>query len=129
MAKIKQPDNQHIGGMRQEWDKNFSSKMSSRYEAAQKYIDVSCLRYCDKYMPFLTGKMKESGSLGTVIGSGHLIYTAPYARYQNYNNTGRGKQGTVKGGLRGRLPFERMKTDKGKLILKGAAKIAGGKAE
>ncbi len=127
MPTIRQPNDRSIGGIHLIWNRRLSPEMSSRFEAAQKYIDSSCLRYCDKYMPFLTGKMKESGTFGTVIGSGKLIYTAPYARYQNYNNAGNGIQGTARGGLRGRLPFERMKADKKDIIIKGAARIVGGR--
>ena len=113
MADIKKPNNHSVGQMSLVWNNHFAPEMASRFDKAQEYIDTSCLRYCDEYIPFLTGKMKESGTFGTVIGSGRIVYTAPYAKWQNYHNAGRGKQGTAHGGLRGRLPFERMKTDKG----------------
>lgn len=38
--------------------------------------------------PVRTGMMIKSATLGTVIGSGELIYLAPYARRQYYNNQG-----------------------------------------
>ncbi|MBQ1414110.1 MAG: capsid protein [Clostridia bacterium] len=92
----------------------------------QKYIDSTVLRLCAPYVPFLSGQLKVSGIRGTVIGSGLVVYRAPYARRQYYANSGNGKQGTSRGGLRGRYWFARMKADRGQEIIQGAAKIAGG---
>ena len=94
---------------------------------AQKYVDNAVLRYCDKYVPFRTGKLKQSGTTHTVIGSGIVKYDTPYARQQYYHNTGRGVQGTASGGLRGRLWFERMKAVYKRTILDGAKRISGGR--
>ena len=102
------------------WEKDFKEKTEKNFSQAQKYIDSECLRHCDPYVPFLTGTMKRSGISGTVLGSGELIYTAPYAKRQYYENAGRGKQGTAQGGLRGKMFFERMKADHKKDIMKGA---------
>ena len=77
----------------------------------QKIVDSEVLRRSDKYVPFRTGFLKKSGILGTVIGSGEVIYNALYADKNYYHNAGRGKQGTALGGLRGKKWFERMKTD------------------
>ena len=93
----------------------------------QKYIDSECIRHMDKYTPFRAGFLKRSVILGSVIGSGILKYVAPYARQNYYSNAGRGNEGTARGGLRGRLWFERMKASCLKLILDGARKIAGAK--
>lgn len=86
--------------------------------AVQRYIDSEVIRYCDPYVPFLTGALKNSARLHTVIGSGLVVYATPYARRQYYTNKGNGK--------RGRLWFERMKNDHKGAILRGAMKIAGG---
>lgn len=94
----------------------------------QKYIDSTVLRKSDPYVPFLSGMLKLSGISGTVVGSGLVVYNAPYAGRQYYANGGKGKQGTSRGGLRGRYWFERMKADHFDEILQGAAKIAGGTA-
>lgn len=101
------------------WDNDFPARAERNFFEAQKYVDSECLRYSDKYTPMLTGYMKRSGTLGTVIGSGELKYTAPYARVQYYTNAGRGRQGTSKGGTRGKLWFERMKVNHKKDIMKG----------
>lgn len=96
----------------------------------QKYIDSKVVSYCDKYVPMLFGELKKA--IGTVIGSGFVRYSLPYAKNQYYNNTGhsrgaRAKEGTAYGGLRGRLWFERMKAVYADKILQGAAKLAGAK--
>lgn len=86
----------------------------------QKVIDGEVLRRSDKYVPFRTGFLKKSGILGTKIGSGEVIYNAPYADKNYYHNAGRGKQGTATGGLRGKFWFERMKADHLQDIIKTA---------
>lgn len=98
-------------------------------DRVQKFIDSEVLRRSDKYTPKQTGEMIRSGTRGTVIGMGKVIYTAPYAKSQYQHNRGRGMQGTARGGLRGRLWFERMKADHKDAILQGAARIAGCKYE
>ena len=98
-------------------------------QRVQKYVDSEVLRLSDPYVPFDTGKLKQSGTLGTVIGSGEVVYNCPYARKNYYENGGHGKQGTAKGGIRGKLWFERMKADHMDEILDGCAKLSGGKAK
>lgn len=93
----------------------------------QKYIDSECIRHMEKYTPMRSGDLKKSVILGSIIGSGILKYVVPYARQNYYSNAGRGNEGTARGGLRGRLWFERMKAACLKLILDGARKIAGAK--
>lgn len=89
----------------------------------QKYIDGKVVSFCDKYVPFRSGLLKRA--IGTVYGSGFVRYNTVYARQQYYGNSGRGLQGTARGGLRGRLWFERMKAVHKDDILRGAARIAG----
>lgn len=104
-------------------------------QRVQKYVDSEVLRLSDPYVPFDTGKLKQSGTLGTVIGSGEVVYNCPYARKNYYENAGRGRQGTTKYSkhnykcLRGKLWFERMKADHMDEILDGCAKLSGGKAK
>ena len=93
----------------------------------QQFVDSEVLRLTDPYVPVQTGALKKSGITGTVVGSGEVVYKAPHARRNYYTNRGRGKQGTQKGGLRGRYWFARMKADHGGEIIAGAKKIAGGK--
>ncbi len=93
---------------------DFKSRMKGNFEKAQKFVDSETLRLCDPYVPFRTGMLKKSGISGTVIGSGVVEYTAPYAKQQYYTNAGRGKGGLNSAGhkgMRGKEWFERMKAD------------------
>ena len=93
----------------------------------QKVIDSEVIRCMDPFTPFRSGNMKKSAIFGTVIGSGLIKYTAPYAEDQYYHNAGKGTQGTANGGKRGRKWFERMKPVYLDNILQKAAKAAGAK--
>lgn len=91
----------------------------------QKYVDSSVLRYSAKYIPKDTGMLILSGKPPhTVLGSGRVHYAAPYAKTVYYTNSGRGRNGTQNGGLRGKLWFERMKADCKDKILRGAQALA-----
>ena len=62
------------------------SRFNSKYELAQKYLDSEVLRDSAPYVPFRTGNLMNSGNTGTVIGSGNVIYNAPYAKRVYYGN-------------------------------------------
>lgn len=94
------------------FDPNFKQKTESDFDRCQKFVDSEVLRLSDPYVPFKTGMLKKSGISGTVIGSGVVEYTAPYAKRQYYTNSGNG--------LRGKLWFERMKADHKDEIMKKA---------
>ena len=106
------------------FDPNFIQRAENNFDKAQKFIDSEVLRLSDPYIPFRTGMLKKSGISGTVIGSGVVEYTAPYAKQQYYTNAGHGKEGLNKSqgtkGLRGKFWFERMKADHKAEILKKA---------
>lgn len=133
------------------WD---PQAVRERLSKAQKFIDSKCLELMRPYTPFRTGMMQRSATLGTRIGSGHIVYTSPYARYQYYGvvygpNIPIYENGILVG-FRSpkqkhktnrmltyskarhpqaqRLWFETMKKKHGEAILRGAAAIAGGKA-
>lgn len=94
----------------------------------QKSIDENVIQLSVPYVPFLTGFLAvQSPILGTIVGSGLVVYKAPYAKPNYYRNSGKGKEGTARGGLRGRHWFDRMKADHGQEIIRKAAEIAGGK--
>lgn len=107
------------------FDPNFKKRTQADFNKKQKYIDRKVLQLSDPYIPMQTGMLKKSGTLGTVIGSGKVEYTAPYGRKQYYENAGMGIDGLNKpgGGLRGKEWFERMKADHKDEILKGLKKI------
>lgn len=87
----------------------------------QQYIDSEVLRLTDPYIPKDSGKLKQSGTQHTKIGSGEVRYKTPYARRQYFENKGRG--------LRGKQWFHRSKADNRDTILRGVAKIAGARGE
>ncbi len=111
----------------------------------QQYIDSEVLRLSDPYLPHNSGGLKDAGIDGTKIGSGQVIWNGPYARYLYYGKLMVGSNGsswvrhgekkhltdknlTYQGApKRGSYWFERMKAAHRKEILKGAARIAGGR--
>lgn len=60
------------------------SRFVPRYERAQKFLDSEVLRDSAPYCPMKTGNLMKSGNTGTVIGSGQIIYNAPYAKKAYY---------------------------------------------
>lgn len=104
---------------RLKWDNGFATRYTSRFNSAQNLVDKECLKRCSKLVPFKTGKLMESGTLGTVIGSGEIKYTVPYAKRQYYKGRANGQ--------RGRRWFERMVTTQGEDIRKGAGKKLKGR--
>jgi len=117
------------------WNPSFQPKWEGRYSRAQMFVDSEVLRLSSPYIPFQSGMLEKSGILGTVIGSGEVVWNAPHARYHYYGKlmVGRApkvltaRKLTYHGApMRGAFWFERMKKDKGKQILDKAALIAGG---
>jgi hypothetical protein len=149
--KIKQPKNIQIKQDKMQvqlaWKQTFGKDKTERFESAQKFVDSECMRLMVPYTPMLNGILMKSAALGTKIGSGHIYYLNPYARYQYYgklmvssitgsafasagekkvltsvdlvHNTSRHQQA-------GPFWFDRMKADKAEQILRGAAKYSGG---
>ncbi len=114
------------------WADDFQPNREAQIDKAQAFVDSEVLRLSNPYMPMQQGILQKSGILGTKIGSGEVVYNAPYARYQYYGKVmvGRApKQLTDKdltyhgAPMRGALWFERMKSDKKEQILRGAAKF------
>ncbi|WMI81843.1 minor capsid protein [Anaerotignum sp. MB30-C6] len=108
----------------------------------QKYIDSEVIKHCAPYAPFETGQMQKSATLGTVIGSGEIVYNSPYAKFLYYGkvmvspSTGSpwAKKGERKNltqkplqyngaPKRGAYWFERMKVDHGDAILKEVERL------
>jgi len=117
------------------WNPNFQDKWQGRYSKAQMFVDSEVLRLSDPYIPMQSGMLKKSGILGTTIGSGEVVWNAPYSRYLYYGKVMVGRAPkvvtatnlTYRGApMRGAFWFERMKKDKKSQILDGARRIAGG---
>ena len=119
-----------------QWRRDFGTRRTAGFQAAQVYVDSEVIRLSDPLTPMRTGTLKKSGLKATVTGSGTVTYNAPHARYQYYGKVmvGRApkrltnKDLTYEGApQRGAKWFERMKAQNRNEILKGAAKIAAGK--
>lgn len=113
---------------------------------AQKILDSEVLRLSEPYTPFHVGGLKGSGIRGTTLGSGKVIWNAPYARFLYYGKVMVGiesgspwaKKGERKvktnknltyndAPKRGSFWFERMKTDHLKDLLNKLAQVVGGR--
>nr|DAP88971.1 MAG TPA: Minor capsid protein [Caudoviricetes sp.] len=103
------------------WNSDFGPEMTNRFTQAQKYIDSEVLRFCSARVPFQTGMLQKSGVLGTVVGSGEVCYTAPYAAKQYYHTATSRRYDAN----RGAYWFERGKAAEKQQILRGAKKLAG----
>lgn len=147
--KIKQPKNAAIKAKKAEvnlvWKQTFSKEQTDRFTDIQKFVDSECIRLMVPYTPMRNGILMKTAVLGTKIGSGHIYYNSPYARYQYYGklmvSSVTGSSYAKKGESKvltgknlqydtGRHPkarsmfFEAMKTDKKEQILRGAAAVA-----
>ncbi|MCH5203049.1 MAG: hypothetical protein J1F17_07585 [Oscillospiraceae bacterium] len=152
--RISQPKNKSIntpnGYLNLKWTKNFSKLRTEQFIKAQRFVDSECIRLMGPYTPTLNGVLYKSANIGTKIGSGEIHQNTPYARYlyygklmvspstgSSYAKSGESKVLTDKDlnfnasrhPKAGKMWFERMKADNKSAILKGASKIAGGKAE
>lgn len=97
-----------------------------KYERAQKFLDSEVLRDGAPYCPMRTGNLMKSGNTGTVIGSGKVIYNAPYAKkcYYGLNmNFSKDKHPQACAQW-----FEPAKAAKKKIWLDGVDKILKGEA-
>lgn len=101
------------------WNENFVPKYNTKFLEAQKIVDGMVLKFSEPYIPLVTGILIKSGILGTVVGTGEVIYTAPYSKKVYYDSQPppRGN-----GNMRGNYWFERMKADRKDEILKKAQK-------
>lgn len=109
------------GTARLTWSEGFGTSESANFSKAQMFIDSEVLRFCSVRVPFRTGMLQKSGILGTVVGSGEVWYTAPYAARQNKTAPTRPYDAN-----RGGQWFERGKAAERRRILEGARKLAGG---
>ncbi len=66
---------------------NDRNRIPQNIERAQKYLDSQVLKDTDKYVPMRTGILAKSGIIGTVLGSGEIEYSAPYAKKMYYGTS------------------------------------------
>ncbi len=55
--------------------------ITDRFGKAQAYLDNRVLTDSTPLIPIRAGVLRESGTLGTVIGSGEVVWATPYAHY------------------------------------------------
>ncbi len=72
------------GNVELKWNLDFAPNWQGQYDAAQAYIDTEVLRLSSPYLPFQSGMLEKLGILGTIPGSGEVIWNGPYARYLYY---------------------------------------------
>ena len=150
---MNQPKDHVDGGFKFLWNPVFAKATNETLRRAQEFVDSECIRQMKRYTPYRTGFLSNNApKLGTKIGSGLIVYNAPYARYQYYGEvygpnipiykdgelmgwrsppkkspTGRELEySTAKHPDAQKLWFEKMKEVKGEAIRRGAEKIAGG---
>lgn len=77
------------------WKSSYKQEEQGYFNKLQKFIDNTVVRNMDAYVPFRTGVLKKSVILGSRMGSGKLVYIAPYA-HKRYYSGGRlnGKRGS-----------------------------------
>lgn len=111
------------------WNKCFVPARRLRFKKAQDYIDRQCVELMTPYVPVGLPKYRNSGKLRDSVqirSPGEVVYTAPFAKSDYYavKNHTSPHGGNPKGS---RLWFEVMKSRHGGEILRGAARITGGK--
>lgn len=60
------------------------ARLEGQLDKAQRWLDNEVLKDCQPYVPMRSGNLMDSGVTGTTIGSGEVVYTAPYARRMYY---------------------------------------------
>ena len=147
-ARIPQPRDQTVkqqkAAVRLTWNKAFGKDKTVMIDSAQKYIDSECIRLMVRYTPARNNILYKTPTLGTRIGSGHIYYQSPSARYLYYGflmvsrltGSSWAKNGESKVLTNRKLKystakhpqakarwFETMKTNHKEQILRGAAAI------
>lgn len=126
-----------------EYNQNYENKFNNELNLVQMFLDEAVAKELMKYVPFKSGMMALSIPASSDYGSGFISISVPYARFQVYgkvmvgenSHTPWAKKGERKvltsqdlkyhgGGIRGKFPFERMKADKSKSILRQVANYA-----
>lgn len=67
-----------------QWSPDFQSRTEAGFKRLQKEADGEFLRLVTPYVPKRTGALAGSAKTSTVLGSGEIRHTAPYAAAQYY---------------------------------------------
>jgi hypothetical protein len=106
-------------------DKILAKRKMGKDKSAQRFFTSTVRRHSDKYVPMLSGVLKNTAK----EGDNYILYDTPYAAENYYHNRGRGLQGTSNGGLRGKEWDKRMMASEGKTVVKELADYVGGKTK
>lgn len=66
------------------WSPRFKERMAEGFERLQKEADGEIIRLVTPYVPLRTGALANSAKISTVLGSGLIRHTTPYAAKQYY---------------------------------------------
>ena len=66
------------------WDPNFQKRTEAGFQRLQKEADGEFIRLVTPYVPVRTGALRGSAKDSTVLGSGLIRHTTPYAAAQYY---------------------------------------------
>lgn len=110
-------------GAQLRWEPGFGARAAQAFTVSQKFLDSEVIRRMQPYTPLQTGTLIRSATLGTVIGSGRVKQTVPYAARQYYRTSATRAYDP----RRGAKWFERMKLDHRSALLAETAKRMGAK--
>lgn len=65
-------------------DKEIVENIERNCKTAQAKLDAQIIKDSNYYCPLKTGALQKSAVIHTVIGSGLIVWRAPYARKQYY---------------------------------------------
>lgn len=91
---------------------------------AQEFFTKECAKAMNPYVPFKSGTLKD---LDVKTNVDNIVYYAPYARKQYYENKGNGIGGVNRNGQRGKLWDKRAWSDHRDEIINKVADFVGGK--
>lgn len=119
------------------YNDKYANKFNDDINKVQAFLDMTVAKELSKYVSFKSGVQSLSIPLSSDYGSGIVSISVPYARFQAYGKVMVGEQSRSpwakkgerkiatsrdlkyhSGGIRGKFPFERMKSDKKESILK-----------
>lgn len=71
------------------WNLRFASSMKTAFSSAQDVIDKQCVKRMTEFVPVALPKYPKAGMLRDSVKieePGHIIYTAPHAVHQYYDD-------------------------------------------
>ena len=101
------------------YNQNYVNEFNDNMNKVQVFLDNKVIMNLQDYVSYKTGTQSASIRLASEEGSGYVTIGVPYAEYQAYS-----KRIHKKVGKRGTRPFERMKADKSKSILRQVAEYS-----